>query len=203
MSYGYTYHFLVLLLLSVSHQLNAQWYPGVTAGYQITNLANKTNDSQWNPGSGWRAGAFIDRPFRKSQFGMRVETAYALIRANDKTANRIYSVSYLSMPVSLLYMPVEQVQFFIGPQFNFLLRQKDKSSIGMFNNIDAGVHASFEMIFIPRLSVAFRYYQGLTYNTTDKDPLSGQTRYNNRISAIQLCLNYFLNVNGEGKQHVR
>ncbi|HEY5823026.1 MAG TPA: outer membrane beta-barrel protein [Cyclobacteriaceae bacterium] len=124
-----------------------------------------------------------------------MEGSYSLIAARDNAMDDEIRLNYLSVPLSFFYMPNNQVQLFIGPQVNILLHQNGphyitKQGKESFEHIDYGIQASFEIGFAYNVSVAFRYYQGLNYNS--KNELDNFAETLNRISAIQLCLNYFL-----------
>ncbi|HEY5823025.1 MAG TPA: hypothetical protein VIT44_01585 [Cyclobacteriaceae bacterium] len=56
---------LLFFLLS-AFIARAQWYPGITAGLQITDLSNKQGPSRWDTGNGFRTRCIHRSPFFKT-----------------------------------------------------------------------------------------------------------------------------------------
>ncbi len=187
---------VLIVILFGSIHTHAQIYPGITSGYQIVSFKDKQQHGSAENGRGFRMGTFMDVPFPTTRFGARLEISYSFLSGLENVSRSQVYLHYLSVPVTFFYMPHPQIQVFVGPQVSVLLDRKSESSaVTAFEKTDFGMLGTMEFQFAAQWSVAFRYYQGLKYNTkltATTSAASPYMEYKNRINMIQLGLNYFI-----------
>lgn len=90
-------------------------------GSQPPEIPIKTN---WQPGI--NAGGVISIPITTDLY-LRPEYLFSQIGGKIDEENRNYVINYISLPVLLNWNLFERISIFSGPQFDLLIRARDKS----------------------------------------------------------------------------
>lgn len=105
---------------------------GVKAGMNISNMYDSQNEEyQADPKLGFVGGVFLSIPLMSNFLGLQPEvlfsqkgfSASANILGADVNFTR--TTNYLDIPIFVVFKPIEYVSILVGPQYSYLLRQKD------------------------------------------------------------------------------
>jgi hypothetical protein len=108
-----------------------QLHIGVKAGANYSNMYDSQNKEYTADGKiGFAAGAFVSIPIG-TYFGIQPELLFSQkgfkatssILGNDVSLTR--TTSYIDVPIFLAVKPSEMVTILVGPQYSFLMKQKD------------------------------------------------------------------------------
>lgn len=108
-----------------------QLHIGVKAGANYSNMYDSQNKEYSADGKiGFAAGAFVSIPIG-TYFGIQPELLFSQkgfkatnsVFGNDVSLTR--TTSYIDVPIFLAVKPSEMVTILVGPQYSFLMKQKD------------------------------------------------------------------------------
>lgn len=201
-------YLIAILLMAQStfaqqEDMREQFNFGLKAGANLSNVwDSKAEDFSAQPKFGFAGGLFATLPLGKllaiqpevmfSQKGYRsTGTMFGIPYEMRRTSN------YLDIPLLLAIRPVPAVSFLIGPQFSFLLSQRDQFTAGAFSNEQEktfdtnirkyrlGMHVGLDLNFnhfviSPRAAIDFL--------DNKKDGSSTDPRY--KLFYIQLTFGY-------------
>lgn len=104
---------------------------GVRAGANYSNVYDEQGeDFRADPKTGFVGGLFFELPFGK-YFGLQPELLYSQkgFKGEGIFLNSRYhftrTTTYLDIPVQLAFKPSEFITLVVGPQFSYLISQKD------------------------------------------------------------------------------
>jgi len=116
-----------------------QLHIGVKAGANYSNMYDSKNKEYTADGKiGFAAGAFVSIPIG-TYFGIQPEVLFSQkgfkatssVLGNDVSLTR--TTSYIDVPIFLAVKPSEMVTILVGPQYSFLMKQKDVFSSPITN----------------------------------------------------------------------
>jgi len=108
-----------------------QLHIGVKAGVNYSNMYDSQNKEYSADGKiGFAAGAFVSIPIG-TYFGIQPELLFSQkgfkatssVLGNDVSLTR--TTSYIDVPIFLAVKPSEMITILVGPQYSFLMKQKD------------------------------------------------------------------------------
>ena len=108
-----------------------QLHIGVKAGANYSNVYDSQNKEYSADGKiGFAAGAFVSIPIG-TYFGIQPELLFSQkgfkatssVLGNDVSLTR--TTSYIDVPIFLAVKPSEMITILVGPQYSFLMKQKD------------------------------------------------------------------------------
>ena len=108
-----------------------QLHFGVKAGANYSNMYDSQNKDYTADGKiGFAAGAFVSIPIG-TYFGIQPELLFSqkgfkatsTVLGNDVSLTR--TTSYIDLPIFLAVKPSEMITILVGPQYSFLMKQKD------------------------------------------------------------------------------
>lgn len=108
-----------------------QLHIGVKAGANYSNMYDSQNKEYTADGKiGFAAGAFVSIPIG-TYFGIQPELLFSQkgfkatssVLGNDVSLTR--TTSYIDVPIFLAVKPSEMITILVGPQYSFLMKQKD------------------------------------------------------------------------------
>ena len=108
-----------------------QLHFGVKAGANYSNMYDSQNKEYTADGKiGFAAGAFVSIPIG-TYFGIQPELLFSqkgfkatsTVLGNDVSLTR--TTSYIDLPIFLAVKPSEMITILVGPQYSFLMKQKD------------------------------------------------------------------------------
>jgi hypothetical protein len=108
-----------------------QLHIGVKAGANYSNMYDSQNKEYSADGKiGFAAGAFVSIPIG-TYFGIQPELLFSQkgfkatssVLGNDVSLTR--TTSYIDVPIFLAVKPSEMITILVGPQYSFLMKQKD------------------------------------------------------------------------------
>ncbi|MDP4826575.1 MAG: PorT family protein [Flavobacteriales bacterium] len=109
---------------------------GVRAGVNISNAWDaRDNEFRADPKVGFAGGFFLGIPLGKF-LGVQPEVLFSQkgFKASGTILDQPYSLtrttSYVDIPLQLQFKPIEFVTLLAGPQFSYLLKQKDTYTFG-------------------------------------------------------------------------
>jgi hypothetical protein len=113
---------------------------GVKAGANYSNVYNGNGPSfQHDPKFGFAGGAFLSVPIT-SLFGVQPEVLFSQkgYKATGMLLNEPYEITrttnYLDVPILVSFRPLTFLSILAGPQYSFLLSQKNKVESGTFSS---------------------------------------------------------------------
>lgn len=191
------------LAFSQQEDMRDQFNFGLKAGANLSNVwDSKAEDFSADPKFGFAGGAFVTIPLGKllaiqpevmfSQKGYRsTGTLFTVPYEMTRTSN------YLDVPLLLAIRPVPAISILVGPQFSFLLWQRNRFIAGDFTHEEEesfdtnirknrlGLHVGLDLNFnhfviSPRAAVDFQ--------DNKKDGTSSDPRY--KLFYFQLTLGY-------------
>lgn len=105
---------------------------GVKAGMNISNMYDSQNEKyQADPKIGFVGGIFVSIPILDKIIGIQPELLFSqkgfsasgtILGAN---VNFTRTTNYLDIPIFLVFKPIEYVTLLVGPQYSYLIKQKD------------------------------------------------------------------------------
>lgn len=105
---------------------------GVKAGMNISNIYDSQNEEyQADPKIGFVGGIFVSIPILDKIIGIQPELLFSqkgfsasgtVLGAN---VNFTRTTNYLDIPIFLAFKPIEYVTLLVGPQYSYLMKQKD------------------------------------------------------------------------------
>lgn len=105
---------------------------GVKAGMNISNMYDSQNEEyQADPKIGFVGGIFVSIPILDKIIGIQPELLFSqkgfsasgtVLGAN---VNFTRTTNYLDIPIFLAFKPIEYVTLLVGPQYSYLMKQKD------------------------------------------------------------------------------
>ena len=116
-----------------------QLHIGVKAGANYSNMYDSQNKEYSADGKiGFAAGAFVSIPIG-TYFGIQPEVLFSQkgfkatssVLGNDVSLTR--TTNYIDVPIFLAVKPSEMVTILVGPQYSFLMKQKDVFSSPITN----------------------------------------------------------------------
>lgn len=109
---------------------------GIKAGTNYSNVYDsKGDDFKVNGKFGLAAGAFLTIPIGK-YLGIQPEVLFSQkgFQATGNVINQPYDLTrtsnYLDIPLYITFKPIEFLTIMAGPQFSYLIQQKDKLTVG-------------------------------------------------------------------------
>ena len=116
-----------------------QLHIGVKAGANYSNMYDSQNKEYSADGKiGFAAGAFVSIPIGtflgiqpEVLFSQKGFKATSSVLGNDVSLTR--TTSYIDVPIFLAVKPSEMVTILVGPQYSFLMKQKDVFSSPITN----------------------------------------------------------------------
>ena len=112
---------------------------GLKLGTNYSNVYDSDNDDLVADGKfGFAAGAFVSIPFNKF-VGLQPEVMFSQkgFKSSGSLLGSNYEVTrtsnFIDVPVLLAVKPIEEVTVLFGPQFSYLVSQKDKFKGGAIN----------------------------------------------------------------------
>jgi Outer membrane protein beta-barrel domain len=131
---------MVVMTLAISNN-NAQsgFVFGVKGGANYSNeYDSKTSDFTSTSKFGVAAGAFLGIPIGQ-YFGVQPEILFSQkgFKASGKVLGSPYDLTrttnYIDVPLLLTIKPIEYVSIVVGPQYSYLIKQKDVFSNNVFS----------------------------------------------------------------------
>ena len=116
-----------------------QLHFGLKAGANYSNMYDSQNKEYTADGKiGFAAGAFVSIPIG-TYFGIQPEVLFSQkgfkatssVLGNDVSLTR--TTNYIDVPIFLAVKPSEMVTILVGPQYSFLMKQKDVFSSPITN----------------------------------------------------------------------
>jgi len=123
--------FMVSIIWAQDGKGSGNLHLGVKAGFNRSNMYDsKTQDFSKDPKFGFAGGAFITIPFGKV-IGIQPEILYSQkgFKGSGVILGQSYNftrtTNYIDVPLFLAIKPISVVTILAGPQFSYLLSQKD------------------------------------------------------------------------------
>lgn len=123
--------FMVSIIWAQDGKGSGNLHLGVKAGFNRSNMYDsKTQDFSTDPKFGLAGGAFITIPFGKV-IGIQPEILYSQkgFKGSGVILGQSYNftrtTNYIDVPLFLAIKPISVVTILAGPQFSYLLSQKD------------------------------------------------------------------------------
>ncbi|MDI1233727.1 MAG: porin family protein [bacterium] len=115
-------------------------YFGLKIGTNYSNVYDESgNEFNADPKFGWAGGAFLSLPFNKF-LGFQPELLFSQkgFKATGNLLGNNYSMtrttSFLDIPLFLALKPTESLTILVGPQYSYLLKQRDVIVNGPFSS---------------------------------------------------------------------
>jgi hypothetical protein len=125
---------IVAAMLSITYSTTAQNQVafGLKVGTNYSNVYDSEGkDFKADPKFGLAAGAFLSIPLGQ-YIGLQPEILYSQkgFKATGTMLGSTYDMTrttnYIDVPLFLAVKPIQSITFLAGPQFSFLMKQKDK-----------------------------------------------------------------------------
>jgi hypothetical protein len=133
---------MVVVMTLLFNTINAQsgFVFGVKGGANYSNqYDSKTTDFSATPKFGVAAGAFLGIPLGK-YLGVQPEILFSQkgFKASGKVLGTSYDLTrttnYIDVPLLLTIKPMEYLSIVVGPQYSYLIKQKDEFSNNLFTS---------------------------------------------------------------------
>lgn len=179
------YVIILGLLLANSITLHAQMLKfGIKAGVNFANYTGGNIDGfDFNGVTSFHGGAMIEFKIF-NRFSIQPEVLYStqgseLKGFGDQIKNEL---GYISVPVvANIYLLKDRLSLQAGPQFSFLVSERNEVDTGDANSFDFGLAGGLQLKLTENLLLQGRYVAGLTEAKKDADV---------KNSLIQLSLGY-------------
>ncbi len=199
--------FLILSLIficSASFAQNIQF--GLKTGINLSSIKawDQSSEYPYKPKIGYRFGLHTLVKV-SDKWGIRTEILYSLDGTTAEgryNSNMKIHLKRISIPIQFNYAPSDWINFEVGPEFNFLLNNKETSFLHRGN--DYGISIGAEIIIGKKLALSLRNHFGLVYRSEimffdDQGTLlldsNGQpirADKNERNNILSLSVNYYL-----------
>lgn len=156
-----------VLLASLCSPVSAQFSIGAKGGVSINSLRDP-NDFKMSTGSSvaFHGGLFSN--FRLSDtWSITPELLYSV--RGFKVEGGSVNLRYIEVPVVVSYAPIKALAIEVGPDFAWLAGGRNRSdgksskiNMDLYKRFDFGVIAGLRCPITEKISVAARYYLGLT-----------------------------------------
>jgi hypothetical protein len=131
--------FAIAFILQVSNAQSGFVF-GVKGGANYSNqYDSQTSDFTATSKIGFAGGAFLNVPLGK-YFGVQPEILFSQkgFKASGKVLGSAYDLNrttnYIDVPLLLTIKPIEYVSIVVGPQYSYLMKQKDVFSNNIFSS---------------------------------------------------------------------
>ncbi|MDH4057699.1 MAG: PorT family protein [Cyclobacteriaceae bacterium] len=189
--------FLILLLIGISHSINAQFSLGVKTGIS-QNIVRQTPENEWSPSKGFHpgfhAGAYCLIPMTK-KFAISPEFQFI-----KKGYEEYRNFNYLELPVLLDYSAFRKIHLQAGAAIAGEISVTKVSGLSLrFSDgyCDLSFIGGLQFVASKKLSILARYNQSLrpvrelVFNSGPPD-VSTQESYQTYLKSIQLAIQYKL-----------
>lgn len=191
--------FFGLLGLAIASVSYAQSF-GVKGGLNISTVSQEREWTDSNSKLGYYAGVYMHAPVNNA-FSIQPELIYNNmgVKYDNGNTSHTLNLDYIAMPIMFQFEPIPKLYFEAGPQFGFLVGnknkyennnktiiEKDKDAYNQFD-LNAGIGLGFRF---NNMAIGARYLIGFT-----DIKKSGSTSWSNsekqlRNSGLQIGLQY-------------
>lgn len=194
---------ITLLLMIIGINISAQNAWGLKAGANLSTINDKFIDYDFK--TGLYAGAFYNIKFAKQlAFQPEILLSFQGAKAKNEAFQEIVNgntvnlgtydieneLMYLQIPLMLKYYFIPKLNFEVGPQIGFALKNEitlQSPEIGTQNtdvdsNVELGINLGLECEFYEGIQVGFRYNKGLTKIRKDSEHKNDNTVFSLGLS---------------------
>ncbi len=159
-----------LLLTCCTVSVNAQWSGGLSLGantsyYQIDQIPNNFGEATSGGLFGYQAAVWLEYAV-DSRWSLRSGVHFQSKQINwgldpywIASADRVYRMQYLGLPLTLQFMPTQRWYLKLGPQLGYLLNTPGEDESWERWDFLLRLGAGFELG--PRMAVEFEHLVGL------------------------------------------